>query len=243
MSRTRRSVLGTVAGVVSLAGCTGYGGSTGETEASDESGTTDGDDGSESGIESARRLPDHPSLNGLAAQPTLGTEPGAGEGMVVAFEDPSCGICARFENNDFPQLKAELLDTGRATFVFRGTPIVYPWGEPASHALEATYDRSASAHWALKNHYYGNQGQFDTDNVFDLTETFLAEHTALDAAAVVDDAESGGFQDAVDADLAAADELGVSSTPTFYTFDSGEFSTEITGAAGYATLKGAMGIE
>ena len=109
-------------------------------------------------------------------------------------------------------------------------------------ALEATYDRSDDAFWALKNHYYSTQDAFDTDNTLDRTETFLTENTDLDAAAVVEDARENAFQDAVDVDLSVADELGVGATPTFYVFDSGTFSTDITGAVGYDSLKGAMGI-
>lgn len=224
MTNSRRAFLAGfgVAGTTAIAGCSG---------------------GSESGGGSGKTaLADHPAAEGLASQPTLGTEPGEGEGTVIAFEDPSCPTCARFETSTFPKLQSELLDTGRASFVFRSIPIIYEWGEPATMALEATYDRSASAFWALKHHYYSEQDAFGTENVLSRTETFLAENTDVDATAVVDDAEAGAFQDAVDLDLGVADELGVSSTPTLYVFDSGTFSTEITGAVGYASLKGAMGI-
>ncbi|MFB6221133.1 MAG: thioredoxin domain-containing protein [Halolamina sp.] len=212
---SRRAFLGSVAGMAALAGCGG---------------------------DSSQSLSEHPASTALAAQPTVGTEPGEGEGTVIAFEDPSCPTCARFERSTFPKLKTELLDTGRASFVFRSIPVVYDWGEPATMALEATYDRSASAFWALKDHYYRQQDGFDTDNVLSKTETFLDENTEVDAAAVADDAEAGAYQDAVNTDLSVADELGVNGTPTFYVFDSGTFSTDITGAAGYDSLKGAMGI-
>jgi protein-disulfide isomerase len=217
MTSNRREFLGAVVGLTALAGCSG--GGSAETS-----------------------FADHPASTGIDAQPSLGATPGEGEGTVVAFEDPSCPTCARFETATFPKLKAELLDTGRASFVFRGIPIIYEWGEPATMALEATYDRSASAFWALKTHYYTAQGTFDTDTVLSNTESFLAENTDVDAAGVVDDAETTAYQDAVDADLAVADELGVGGTPTFYVFDSGTFSTEITGAIGYDSLAGAMGI-
>ncbi|MEF8800794.1 MAG: thioredoxin domain-containing protein [Halolamina sp.] len=217
MTRCRRGFLGGVAGMAALAGCAGGGSS--ETS-----------------------FAKHPASAGVGGQPTLGATPGEGEGTIIAFEDPSCPTCARFETDTFPRLKSELLDTERASFVFRGIPIIYEWGKPATMALEATYDRSGSAFWALKNHYYTAQDGFDTDNVRSKTESFLDENTDVDATGVVDDAEAQASQDAVDADLAVADELGVNGTPTFYVFDSGTFSTDITGAIGYDSLKGAMGI-
>lgn len=220
MTHSRRAFLAGlgVASTAAVAGCTGGGGS-GETT-----------------------LSDHAAAEGLETQPTLGAEPGEGEGTIVAFEDPSCPTCARFERSTFPKLKSEVLDSGRASFVFRGIPIIYDWGEPATMALEATYDRSESAFWALKAHYYDDQDSFDTDNALDLTEQFLAENTDIDAAAVVADAEAGAFQEAVDLDLGVSQELNVSGTPTFFVFDSGTFSTKITGAVGYESLTGAMGL-
>lgn len=224
MTTSRRAFLAGlgVASTTAIAGCSGG------------SGSGDGSGGT--------ALADHAAAKGLDSQPTLGAEPGEGEGTVVAFEDPSCPTCARFETSTFPKLRSELLDAGRASFVFRSIPIIYDWGEPTTMALEATYDRSASAFWALKDHYYSEQDAFDTDNALERTETFLAENTDLDAAAVIDDAESGAFQDAVDLDLGVADDLGVDGTPTFYVFDAGTFSTDITGPVGYESLKGAMGI-
>lgn len=217
MNNSRRGFLGGVAGMAALAGCSGSGSS--ETQ-----------------------FADHAASTGIEAQPSLGATPGEADGTVVAFEDPSCPTCAQFETSTFPKLKSKLLDTERAAFVFRGIPVVYEWGEAATMALEATYDRSEPAFWALKDHYYSAQDGFDTDNVLSKTESFLDENTGVDATAVVDDVETSAYQDAVDADVAVADELGVSGTPTFYVFDSGTFSTEITGAIAYDSLKGAMGI-
>lgn len=221
MTSSRRAFLGTlsVAGTAAFAGCSSSDGGNGGTA-----------------------LSEHAVAEGLESQPTLGAEPGDGEGTIVAFEDPSCPTCARFETSTFPRLQRELLDTDRASFVFRSVPIIYEWGKPATMALEATYDRSADAFWALKDHYYREQDAFDSDNVLDRTETFLGENTDLDAAAVVEDAEAGAFQAAVDRDLGVANELGVDATPTFYVFDGGTFSTEIAGAVGYDSLKGAMGL-
>ena len=226
MTSSRRAFLAGlgVVGTTAIAGCVGGTGA----------GSGNGGDGTP--------LADHQAARGLDSQPTLGAEPGEGEGTIVAFEDPSCPTCARFETSTFPKLQSELLDTERVSFVFRGIPIIYEWGAPTTMALEATYDRSESAFWALKEYYYTQQDSFDTDNALDLTESFLEENTDLDAAAVVEDAEAGAFQDAVDLDLGVSEELGVSGTPTFYVFDSGTFSTKLTGAAGYDSFTAAMGL-
>jgi protein-disulfide isomerase len=125
---TRRGVL---AGGLALfgAGCLGSSG-----------GGSDGGSGSD-----AQSLDSHPVGANLDAQPFLGPPPGDATATVVAFEDPSCPRCATFEQNTVPKIRSELVAPGDATFVVRTIPVVYPWGEPAIHALEATFARDADA--------------------------------------------------------------------------------------------------
>ena len=213
---SRRRYLAGLAAVTALAGCSGGG--------------------------DAQSLQEHPSGEGIDSQPVLGPEPAEAEGTIVAFEDPSCPTCARFESSTFPQLKSELIDEGRVSFVFRSIPVVYDWGEPATMALEATYDRSESAFWSLKSHYYAQQSGFTTDSVLDRTESFLADETDVDAAAVRADTEAETFQDAVDLDLSASESAGVFDTPTLFCFDGDGFTTSVSGPVGYQSLKGALGL-
>lgn len=160
--------------------------------------------------------------------------------MIVAFEDPSCPTCRRFEQQTLPTLETELLETGTASFVFRGIGIIYDWGEPAAKALEATLSRSETAHWALKDHYYSQQGEFDAQNVLSKTETFLDSETDLDGEAVIGDVESGAADTAYNIDLDAASAVGVSATPTFLLFKDGRYVTSAVGAVSYDVFATAL---
>jgi protein-disulfide isomerase len=174
---TRRSVL-TGAGALAasaLGGCL----------AGDQPGGSDGTDVGGTPIN------DHPAAAGLADQPQKGPDPFEADGVIIAFEDPSCTRCRAFEQNTVPQIESELVASATATFVFRGYPVIYPWGEPATHALEATFARDPDAFWALKDYYYATQREFSTDNVLDRTRDFLANETAVDPAAVIEAVESG----------------------------------------------------
>lgn len=198
----RRAFVGAVGGAMPLAGCLGGGG-----EAS---------------------LRDHPASQQISTQPTLGPDPSDADGVIVAFEDPSCPSCARFELDVFPKLKRRLFDTGEASFVFRGIPIVRPWGETAVPALEATYGRDTDAFWTLKRRYYENQRQIDAQNVRSTTREFLGE-TSVEASAVLEDVEQGTYSDAVDTDYQVSQDAEVGGTPTFHLFKNGTHATEITG--------------
>jgi protein-disulfide isomerase len=224
----RRRALLAAAGTLAAAGCLGVG-----------DGGSDGPmmaDGSSDG----ETLDSHPGAADLAAQPTLGPAPGDGDATIVAFEDPSCPTCGRFHDSAFRRIRSEWTDAGTVSFVFRGYPVVYPWGDPAAHALEATYDRSADAHWALVEHYYAEQSRFDGDNVLSRTESFLAAETGVDAAAVAADARDETYADAVRTDLDAGEAAGFSATPSFLLFRDGSLVTSLTGAKSFETFERAL---
>ena len=233
----RRTYLAGAAGTLgALAGCLGGGdGGDGSMDGDGSMGdgtTTDGD---------APTLASHPSGQGVDDEPVLGPSVDAATAVVVAFEDPACTICRRFEERTFPTLKTDYVDPGDLAFVYRVMPITYEWGKPAVQALEATYDRSPEAFWALKAHYYAEQDAFGTDTVLDLTAAFLAGNTDLDAEAVVADARERRFDDRVQEDLGAGDAAGVTATPTFYLFRDGEFRTTISGAKDASVFAAALG--
>jgi len=255
--RTRRAFLAAGAGgLAALAGCTELGGDGGDegtggstdgagTDAasptSEVTGSGAGSGGTPTGTPGP--LGGHPAATGIADQPALGADPAAATAMMIAFEDPSCTRCRRFELNTFPTLESDYVSAGDLSFVYRVYPVVYPWGKPASQALESTFAASEDAFWALKDHYYAEQDSFDTDNVFDLTETFLAEETDVDAAGVVEDARNGRHDAAVQADLAAgraADAGG--QTPIFYLFRDGSFRTKVQGPQGADVFAAALGL-
>lgn len=187
-------------------------------------------------------LETHPAAASLGDQPTLGPTPGTAEGTIIAFEDPSCPSCARFELNTFPELKSRLIDTGDVSFVARSIPVVNPWGEPATLALEATRARDEAAFWGLNRYYYRNQSRITSDNVYRATRSYLTEQTDLDADGVIQDAEQGTHSEAVRTNLDVADRAGVRGTPTFFVFESGSFTTSFVGPQSYGVFANTLGV-
>jgi len=230
------------AGALALAGCLGTGagnGSDGDDRTESDSGATTAASGDATG-DGEGPLGGHPAARGIGEDPTLGPAVGETGDAIVAFEDPSCRTCRRFETETFPRIESDLVGEGVA-FVYRVFPIVFEWGKPASQALEATYARDDDAFWALKDHYYAEQDAFDAGNVLDRTASFLSSETSVDADGVVADAEERAFDDRVRADVEAGEAAGVSATPTFYLFSGGEFETEVTGAKDYTVFAAALG--
>jgi protein-disulfide isomerase len=234
----RRSFLAAgAAGAAALAGCSGTEGS-----------GTDGDDpdagATATPASSAGGVPDHPATAGLDGQPTLGPPPEEAPGLIVAFEDPSCPRCRAFEQTVVPEIRSKLVDPGRASFAFRGYPVVYEWGGPAVRALEATFARDSAAFWSLVAHYFENQGDFqlaDTDGVYAATRRFLDEQTGVDAEAVVTAARDGEADAAVQTDLDAGMAAGAGrTTPHVFLFSDGQYRTKAAGSVSYETVESVL---
>jgi protein-disulfide isomerase len=192
-----------------------------------------------SGGESGQSIEDHPAAAGLDGLPRQGD---LGGHVVLAFEDPSCSRCKAFHEETVPQIQSNIVDAGTGAYVLRTYPVVYPWGEPATQALESTYARDGGAFWSLLDHYFTQQSQFTTDNVLERTETFLAESTELDAGAVVADARQQAHDDAVQANVSAAEEAGIGqTTPVVLLFRDGEYVSKANGSVSYDTIASALG--
>jgi len=231
---------GTLA-LASLAGCLGGGQGT---SIADDAGTPATELGTPANDPSAAEpLGGHPAAIGITDQPWKGPDPTEAESVIVAFEDPSCTRCLAFEQNTVPRIEDELVASGTASFVFRGYPVVYEWGEPASHALEAVYARSEAAFWALKDHYYGTQPEFATENVLDRTRVFLDAQTDIDTQSVVEAVESGATGPAVQADLNAGMNAGAGrTTPHIYLFRDGQYQTKAAGSVSFSVITNALGL-
>ncbi|WP_231185871.1 DsbA family protein [Haladaptatus sp. DYF46] len=190
----------------------------------------------------SKTLDDFPAARGIDNQPTLGPQPGTADRTVIAFEDPSCHYCGRFERDTFPKIESNYIDSGKLSFVSRfAVAPIQPWGTPAAEALEATYARNESVFWTLKEHYFAEQDTFSESNVLSKTKSFLESNTDVDAAAVVDDAKNEAYEGALSKDQRAASAAGVEGVPSFFVFDGGTLSTSITGAQPYSVFEKALG--
>jgi len=183
-------------------------------------------------------IDDHPAAAGLEDQPRRGE---LGGHVVLAFEDPSCPTCRNFHQQTLPDIESNIVEPGLGAYVVRTYPIIYPWGEPATQALESTYARGESAFWSLFGHYFEAQEEFDSENVLDRTTSFLNESTDLDGDAVRTDAENRAHDDAVQADITAAENADLpQQTPILVLFRDGEFVTTANGSVSYDLIAGAL---
>jgi len=188
-------------------------------------------------------IEDHPISQNIGAWPNRGPDPFEAPATLVVLDDPSCSRCAAFHQNAISELTANYVESGDLSIAIRPYPVVYEWGQPAAHALEATMDRDEAVYWDLLDHYFAEQSSFGTDNVLDQTETWLSENSDLDATAVVDDVRADAFADRIESTLSAGEEAGAgSTTPATFAFIDGEFQTSLNGSQSTETVETVLGL-
>ncbi len=136
--------------------------------------------------------------------------------VMIEYAAPMCPICANFNANEFPRLKAQYIDTGKVFYVFR----VYPIGAPdfAAEALARCLPKDQ--YFTFIDLLYRSQDTWDPDGheIPDVRAALIARAgiagmSAADAARCIDDkAEQARItKSAQDAQT----RFGVSGTPTF----------------------------
>lgn len=181
--------------------------------------------------EAGASVDDHPASRSLADQPYLGDPPDDAEKLIVAFEDPSCPTCRRFHTGGFRDVQRQIVEPDSASFVYRPYRFTgRSWATPAIHAVLETTARERLAAWDLLDFYYDEQGGLSSGSIGEATRSFLAENTDVDAEAVVQAAEDRAHRAILETAESDGDEAGVTSTPTFYLFADGAFTTELSGA-------------
>lgn len=157
-----------------------------------------------------------PRASGYAGQPTLG-EPGAPVKLIL-FENFMCEYCKAFEEEVFPQLERDYIDTGKVEAYY----VNLAWGSEqatlAGLAGECAYRQNETAFWPLKTALYEAQGRWQTAE--DLI-ALAAGVDGLEPEALRGCLEEGRYADEVQRDLELGDRVGVEGTPSIVIGDQG----------------------
>ena len=192
---------------------------------------------------SSDSLSEHPSTDGIEKQPVLGSPVSEADNVIVAFEDPSCPSCAQFKLRVFPRLKKKYIESGNLSFVFRGYPVVYPWGQEAVRILESVYNRNIEAFRDLKTLYYESQSSIDSSNVIEKSRKLMSSiDRDINVDAVISDLDNKNIEEAVQTDVSAGRKSGVTGTPTFHLFSDATHQTKIVGTQRLSVFENALGL-
>lgn len=133
---------------------------------------------------------------------------------VVEFSDYQCPYCSRAYQTVDQRLVEEYGQ--RIKFVFKHLPLesLHPWARKASVAAACAYVQQQEAFWNLHALLFRDQKQITQDNLRNKIEAYAGE-LGLDVPAMLDCYDTDATKSVVEADLAEAMSLGISSTPTY----------------------------
>jgi len=160
------------------------------------------------GLESSERLVQ------LATGMTLGDE--NAPVTVVEFGDYQCPGCGSFATNVKPQLELELVNSGRAKFVYYDFPLtqIHPHAFLAARAARCAGDQGTPQYWDYHDLLFRMQARWSGEaNAIGSFQDYAAS-VGLDAGAFRACLQSDRFADVVTANMHLGQQLGVAGTPT-----------------------------
>jgi len=148
--------------------------------------------------------------------PTVGSENAPVK--IVEFGDFKCPACRIFSQNIYPQLKADFIDTGKASFSYLNYTIISPNGDSvtAAVAAQAVYHQNKDAFWTYYKTLFDHQG--DEHTVW-ATPDYLVQlakqaDLGIDYDKLSRDIVNNTYKDEVDKQTRLARDNGFYSTPT-----------------------------
>ena len=152
----------------------------------------------------------------LEDQPMIG-DPDA-PATIVAFEDFKCPVCKSFEEDAYPQIINNLVETGQAKMYFMNFQFIGPDSTTAGIAGECAYRQDEAAFWDYKTYLYRSQGPESEEWATpELLVNLAREYVpALDADALAQCIDERRYEDAVATDYEIGQQAGVNATPTLF---------------------------
>lgn len=132
---------------------------------------------------------------------------------VVEFADFECPVCRQLHD----QLKTVLANYPQVKFYFKDFPIeqIHPWAKTAALAGRCAFTQKPNAFWRMYDGFYDSQDLVSAANAWDKAVDFAAQ-AGLDQAAFKSCLASPEAAAAVDASVANARLVEVTSTPTIF---------------------------
>ncbi len=154
----------------------------------------------------------------------------------IEYGDYQCPFCGRFFTQVEPQLRDEYIKTGKVKMVYRNFQFLGTESTNAGAAAECAKDQSKF--WVYHDELYRAEvadGQENNGNLNRNLFISLAKNAGFDVNAFTSCYDSNKYVDQVKKDTAAAQAIGVNSTPTNYV--NGQ---TVIGAQPYAAFKAAI---
>jgi protein-disulfide isomerase len=147
--------------------------------------------------------------------PDMALGPANATVTITEYASMTCPHCAAFNENVFPKIKSEYIDSGKVRYVFREFPLDIKAAAGSMLARCIAKD-DAGKYFAVIDMLFKQQNDWVTKNTTE-TLTRIGKQAGLSQQAVEDCLKDQALLDKISADQKFANEvLKVNSTPTFF---------------------------
>ena len=145
--------------------------------------------------------------------------------VVVDFSDFQCHLCKRYVDNTEQQINSSYVQPGKAVYVFKHLPNRGFDSKNASLAAQCTNDQGKF--WEFHKLLYANQGPIDsgwvnTENI----KNFASQLDDINATQFSSCLDTKKYESLIDKDIALANSLGFTETPSFIIMSSDGLNIE-----------------
>jgi protein-disulfide isomerase len=127
---------------------------------------------------------------------------------MVIYDDFECPFCARFEQQAWPKIKENYIDTGKAKLYYKHFPLgFHQYAQLAAEASECAYDQDKF--WEMHDKIFENQGDLSEDSL-----KAWAEELELDMDDFNECLDTHKYAEKVKKSMAEGQKVGVQGTPS-----------------------------
>ena len=157
--------------------------------------------------------------------------------VIVDFSDFQCYLCKRHVDNTEPQLNSTYIQTGKAAYVFKHLPNRGFDSKPAALAAQCTNDQGKF--WDYHKILYKNQAPIDSGWAsIENLKKFASQLQGIDIKQFNTCFDSKKYDGFIDKDIALANSLGFTETPSFVIMNSdGSIIKKIQGPKPFPIFK------
>lgn len=133
---------------------------------------------------------------------------------MVEFTDYQCPFCARYFSETDSQIQEQYVQTGKVKYIVRDLPLaLHPNAKPAALAARCAGDQEL--YWEMHDVLFEQQATWSVGTPDDALKGYAGD-LGMSQATFNSCYDGGKYSDEIDADLALANRVGATGTPTFF---------------------------
>jgi protein-disulfide isomerase len=129
---------------------------------------------------------------------------------IIEYADFECPYCGEYENNVFPQLLRDYIETCKLKYFYRDLPLpMHPFAVPAARAARCAGEQGK--YWEMLDSLFAKQNALSAPALLDRAQTL-----GLDTAKFTECLSSDKYNEDIRKNISDAQKFGIDGTPTFF---------------------------